>query len=97
MRKMNLRQYWDCVGTENIRLVTERTGSSMAYMRLLKYGIKKPGAGISLKLIEAARELTPGFEPDMELLLRGSPRADNSTARGRTIPPSAEFLASQKQ
>ncbi len=92
-KPMNLREYWDCVGTENVRKIIFSIGSSMAYARLIKYGLKKPGTAFSLAFIDAAREITPGFEPDLELTLRGVPRS--GVSRGKTIPPSPEFLAAQ--
>ncbi len=92
-KPMNLRDYWDCVGTENVKMIVFAIGSSMAYARLIKYGLKKPGTSFSLAFIDAAREITPGFEPDLELMLRGVPRS--VAGRGKTIPPSPEFLAAQ--
>lgn len=92
-KPMNLREYWDCVGTENVRTIIFAIGTSMAYSRLLKYGLKKPGTQFSLAFIDAAREITPGFEPDLELMLRGVPRS--GVSRGKVTPPSPEFLAAQ--
>jgi hypothetical protein len=93
-KPLNLREYWDTVGTENVRKIIFGIGSSMAYARLLKYGLKKPGTAFSLSFIDAAREITPGFEPGLELMLRGAPRANSQT--GRLIPPSPEFVAAQE-
>ena len=90
---LNLREYWDTVGTENVRSIISCIGSSMAYARLLRYGLKKPGSKFCLQFIETARDVTPGWEPDLELMLRGAPRA--TAGRVRTIPPSAKFLAAQ--
>ena len=92
-KALNLREYWDCVGTENVRQIIFNIDSSMAYARLIKYGMKKPGNGFALAFIDAARAITPGFEPDLELMLRGVPRS--GLAGGKTIPPSPEFLAAQ--
>jgi hypothetical protein len=92
-KPLNLREYWDTVGTENVKTIIFGIGSSMAYARLIKYGLKKPGTDFALRFIDAAREITPGFEPDLELMLRGVPR--NANSRGKTIPPSPEFLAAQ--
>lgn len=92
-KPMNLRDYWDCVGTENVKKIISAIDSSMAYARLIKYGLKKPGTAFSLAFIDAARDITPGFEPDLELMLRGVPRS--GVSRGKTIPPSPEFLAAQ--
>lgn len=94
-KPMNLREYWDCVGTENVRKIIYALGSSMPYARLLKYGIKKPGHVYALRFIDVARELTPGFEPDLELMLRGVPRANSGT--GKMTPPSAEFIKAQSK
>ena len=93
---MNLRAWWDAVGTANVQLVIDDVGSSMAYFRLLKYGLKKPGATMSMKIIDAARRITPGFEPDLELLLRGAPKNPSPTT-GRLLPPSPEFVRAQKR
>lgn len=90
---MNLREYWDAVGTENIRKIVHALGSSMAYARLLRYGSKVAGRKFALDFIAHARRITPGWEPDLELMLRGTPKP--SSGRGKIIQPSAEFLASQ--
>jgi hypothetical protein len=94
-KPMNLREYWDTVGTANVREIILKLDSSMPYARLLKYGIKKPGHVYALRFIDAAREITPGFEPDLELMLRGAPRANSGT--GKMTPPSAEFLKAQRK
>lgn len=94
-KPLNLREYWDTVGTANVRQIIERLESSMPYARLLKYGIKRPGHIYALRFIDAARELTPGFEPDLELMLRGVPRAKSVT--GKMIPPSPEFVRAQRK
>ena len=94
-KPLNLREYWDTVGTENVKKIIFALDSSMPYARLLKYGIKKPGHVYALRFIDVAREVTPGFEPDLELLLRGVPRAGSSS--GKLIPPSPEFLKAQRK
>ena len=91
---MDFRAYWNEVGTENVSSIIQSIGSSMSYARLIKYGLKKPGQGFALAFIDAARKITPGWEPNLELMLRGVPRANK--ASGRTIQPSPEFLASQR-
>lgn len=89
-RKLNFREYWDAVGTENIQKIVNELGSSLRYFRALRYGIKKPGREQALKILEAARKHTAPFEPDLELLLAGVPRAGANPAR--TIAPSAAFV-----
>lgn len=94
-KPLNLREYWDTVGTENVKKIIFALDSSMPYARLLKYGIKKPGHVYALRFIDAAREITPGFEPDLELMLRGVPRANSNS--GKMIPPSPEFMRAQRK
>lgn len=92
---MNLRQYWDFVGTENIRKIIFAIDSSMAYVRLMKYGLKRPGNIFALRFIDAAREITPGVEPDLEMMLRGVPRSGSGVSK--LIQPSPEFLRQQSE
>jgi hypothetical protein len=99
--KLNLRQYWDEVGTENIEKIIadmqKDAGckTSMAYFRLLRYGFKKAGPKTATRIIELANKHTPGFAPDFELLIRGVPRAEGGNGPKRRIQPSARFLAAQ--
>ena len=92
---MNFREWWDAVGTENVRKIVEDLGSSMPYFRLLRYGIKRPGSAQALRIIEAARVHTAPFEPDLELLLRGVQRAGKDPAK--TIPPSESFVRARRR
>jgi hypothetical protein len=94
-KKLNLREYWDAVGTENMQKIINDVGSSMAYFRMLRYGVKRPGSDMALTIIESARKHTPTYEPDLELLLRGVPRAGSNPVR--QLPPSPEFLRAQKR
>lgn len=100
--KLNLRQYWDEVGTENIEKIIDglrkddpECKASMAYFRLLRYGIKKPSTAYALRIIDLARQITPGFEPDLELLVRGVPRSKSGKGGAHRIQPSERFLAAQ--
>jgi len=92
---MNFRQWWDAVGTENVRRIVDDLGSSMPYFRLLRYGIKRPGSAQALRIIESARRHTAPFEPDLELLLRGVPRAGKDPAK--PIPPSETFVRARRR
>lgn len=92
---LNFREWWDTVGTENVRKIVEDLGSSMPYFRLLRYGLKKPGSAQALRIIESARRHTAPFEPDLELLLRGVPRAGKEPSK--PIPPSDRFVRARKR
>lgn len=91
---MNLREYWDHVGTANMMKIIEEVGSSYLHFRGLKYGMKRPSATMALAIIDAAKKHTPGWQPDLELLVRGVP-APGLKKRGRITPPSEEFLRDQ--
>jgi hypothetical protein len=83
---VNFRQWWDQVGTDNVQKVVLHTGSSFDYFKLLRYGIKKPGRDLALRIIEAARRVEPSCLPDLELLLRGVPRAGTGSAAKKIAP-----------
>lgn len=93
-KKLNLREYWEAIGTENMMKIIAEVGSSFGYFRALKYGPKRPSATMALRIIEAANRLTPGWAPDLELMVRGVP-APGRKRVGRLTPPSPEFLAHQ--
>jgi len=78
---MNFRQWWDAVGTANVQKVVDEVGSSIRYFRHLRYGIKRPGREFSLRILAAARKHTAPFEPDLELMLQGVPRAGKNPAK----------------
>lgn len=94
-KRLNFREYWDAVGTENIKKIIDEIGSSMGHFRALRYGIKKPGRAQALKILEAARKHTAPYEPDLELLLQGVPRA--GLGPSRAIAPSPEYLKARAE
>lgn len=94
-KPMNLREYWDAVGTENILKIVDELGSSLKYFRMMRYGIKKPSGAQALRIIELARKHTAPYEPDLELLLSGVPRAGTNPIR--QLPPATEFLRARKR
>lgn len=93
-KELNFREYWDAVGTENIKKIIADLGSSMPYFRLLRYGIKKPGSQQALRILEAARRHTAPYEPNLELLLAGVPRAGKPAAK--EIKPDSGFIRARK-
>ena len=94
-KPMNLREYWDAVGTENIEKIISELGSSLKYFRLMRYGIKRPSGAQALRIIELARKHTAPYEPDLELLITGVPRAGRNPA-GR-LQPTSEFIKARKR
>jgi hypothetical protein len=94
-KTMNFREYWDAVGTENVEKIISDVGSSLKYFRMLRYGIKKPGAAHALRIIESARRHTAPFEPDLELLLAGVPRAGTNPVK--PLPPATDYLRARKR
>lgn len=93
--KLNLRQWWDAVGTENVERVIDALGSSMGTFRLMRYGHKRPSGQTALRIIEKAELLTPACVPDLALLLRGVPKASKKVAS--KIPPSKSFVKATSQ
>jgi hypothetical protein len=89
-KRVNFRQWWDEVGTENAMKVADRV-TTRGYFKAFKYGMKKPGADMALAIIEAAREITPACVPDLELLIRGVPKAGTGGVLVPS-PPSPGFV-----
>jgi len=89
-KRVNFRQWWDEVGTENAMKVADRV-TTRGYFKAFKYGMKKPGADMALAIIEAAREITPACVPDLELLIRGVPKRARAAcwSRPRRRPASS--------
>lgn len=94
-KPLNLRDYWDAVGTQNMEKIITDLGSSLKYFRMLRYGIKKPGGPQALRIIESARRHTAPYEPDLELLLAGVPRAGHNPAK--RITPATEFVRARNR
>lgn len=95
MQKMNFREYWDAVGTENIHKIVAEVGSSIRYFRAMRYGIKRPGRDQALRILEAARKHTAPYEPNLELLLAGVPRSGANPAK--PIEASSSFKRARKR
>lgn len=94
-KRLTLRQWWNHVGTANVKLVEADIGTSLAYLRLISYRLKRPSYDFAKKLIEAATRLTPGFAPDLELMME--PLPVRVPGRPPVIPPSPEFQRSQRK
>ena len=93
-KPMSFSEYWEYIGTENVKLIIEMCESSIGYFRLIKYGYKKPGGILAIKIIRAARAITPGIEPDLELMLSAEPRpvGVKIDKKDRTYRPHPRFL-----
>lgn len=94
-KPLNLREYWDAVGTDNIKKIVDELGSSLAYFRMMRYGIKRPSGPQALRIIDLARKHTAPYEPDLALLLQGVPRAGRNPAQ--PLPPATEFVRARKR
>ena len=89
---MSLRTWWDEVGTANALNVAEAAACTESYFRVLKYSLKRPGYDLALRIIEAAHRLTPGFVPDLAVLML--PVAVASAKADKSLP-SAAFMKAQ--
>jgi hypothetical protein len=94
MAALNFKDYWDAIGSDEMAKVLSKAGIKLQYARQFRIGVKVPGRLSALALIDAARKVTPGWEPDLELMLRG---VDRSGATGPKIMPSAEFARSKRK
>lgn len=90
-RPMNFRQWWDKVGTASVQVIADELGTTISYLRQLRYGSKKPSGQYAERIISLAEKHTPGFVPDLRLMIKGVPRANAGS--DRTIAPSPEFVA----
>lgn len=93
-QKLTLKEWWDHVGTENVKALCAKLNTSMAYMRQLKYRTKRPGYDRAVEIVTLAKDITPGFEPDIDLLMLPLPVRDQKSRR-QMKPPSPEFLRAQ--
>jgi len=92
---LTLREWWDEVGTENAQAVFRRMGRANSYMRHLRYRYKRPGYNTAVKLVELAKEMTPGFAPSLEKLMEPLPKRKPDPTFNPAIAPSARFLKAQ--
>lgn len=96
---LSFRQWWDHVGTENAIRVAEELGTSLAYFRFIRYGLKRCSEPRALAIMEAAHRLTPGFVPDFLLLTEPVKHQFKPDQNGPKQPrklgiqPSREFLS----
>ena len=89
----SLSDYWHVVGTDNVASVLKAAKVELKYARQIKTGLKRPGGKTALALLDAARKVTPGYEPNLELMIRGASRVGQ---RARKIMASPEFKAVRK-
>lgn len=91
MNPLNFRDWWNEIGTKKLTEVLEAADCRLAYARQFRLGLKSPGKETALAILDAARQITPGWEPDLELMLRGVPRSGKGSA---LLKPSPAFLKS---
>lgn len=94
---ISLRDWWDDVGTDNVLKVADSIGTTMAYLRRLRYGAR-PSYYFAQDLIAAAQKLTMRA-PTLEALLqlKESKREKVSHTPGRRIPASPAYIRAQKR
>jgi hypothetical protein len=96
-RKMDLRDYWDEVGTDVMLKIIKSCGSTLQHFRAMRYGLKKPSEDRANEIIAAARKFSPGWEPDFEKLMAGVQREEHAVPkRTLKIMPSKTFLSSNQ-
>lgn len=78
---LTLHDYWEAVGTDTLRAVCARAGTSFAYYKLMCYHFKGCSPEMLERLEAAAAELTPGIVPDYALCTRPSLIAQGAQAR----------------
>lgn len=93
--RLTLRDWWHEVGTAKVLEVVAEVGTSLPYMRLLSYRLKRPSYDMAQKIIAAARLHTKPFEPDLELMMAPLERRPNPHY-SRTIQPSAAFREARR-
>jgi plasmid maintenance system antidote protein VapI len=91
-QKLNFREFWDVVGTDNMLRIAKSIGSSQKMFQNLRYGMKYMSPKRADLIVKVALKLT-GMAPDHQLLIDGVPKANRFNLK---IMPSAEFLASRK-
>lgn len=92
-QRLNIAQYWDLVGDARMRLVIGVANLNHQFVQQVRNGRRHIGRQAALSLIDAARQITPGVEPDCELLLRGVPlTTKRRRSDSRAIPVKLEHI-----
>lgn len=94
-RRLTLREWCALVGTLNVGKVATRADVSMVYMKQLACRYKLPSYKLAKNLVQLSRELTPGFSPDLELMLEPLPPR-SELSRWWQPEPSAIYEAHQR-
>jgi hypothetical protein len=92
-KKLDFAAYWNTVGTDNITKVIEAVGSSIRHKNRRK-AISPKRAN---EIIEAAKNITPGFAPDFALMVAPIVERKPDPVKGRKTPPSPAFLRAQSR
>lgn len=96
---LTLHAWWHAVGTANVAAVVRDLGTSLPYMRAITYRRhKRPGYDFALRIVAAAEKITPGFAPDLGLMMMPLAALPADRQRGGSlIPPSPAFLRAAKR
>ena len=71
---LTLAAWWRAVGNEAALETIRASGLSRQFVTHVRDGHKPMSRVASIAFIDAVRRTTPGIEPNIESLLRGSPR-----------------------
>jgi hypothetical protein len=96
-KKLDFAAYWNTVGTDNITKVIEAVGSSIRHFHAVKNRRKAISPKRANEIIEAAKNITPGFAPDFALMVAPIVERKPDPVKGRKTPPSPAFLRAQSR
>jgi hypothetical protein len=68
-KPLSIKQWKTLVGTKQAEQVFLSIGSSRGYMLATVYRIKRPSYDFAKRLIEAAKQLTPDHQPDLDVVM----------------------------
>lgn len=90
---LTMHAYWHVVGTQNVEHVAWRSGTTMPYIRHLAFRRKRPSYDLARKIIESAQAVTPGFAPDLNVLMLPLDEGDHpiGSPGGGMIRPSRRY------
>lgn len=90
--QMNLLAYWHSIGTRNFDQMCGLTTLSGEYLRLVAYGYKRLSPRAAKEVLQAAAQVTPGWLPEYELLIRRSRHRGSRRNERGLIPASRDFI-----
>lgn len=68
--RLTLREWCALVGADNALRVAQAAGTTKLYLRQLAMRHKVPSYKLAKTLVQLSEQMTPGFSPDLELMLQ---------------------------